>query len=654
MASLVLSAFLVTLLGVSVVRDYLGQTIERELQIGRQELSARLNRQLRALTDLARAPALFNGSGHEAWRLVGQPLVSAYFAQTELAQTLRVIKSDGTVVGVFRPDGQEFLAPVDLGTGVEDSALPWPDVAQLIQPGDSLGEGLNRAYGRVIKQDLGSFLYQQVSIGGKPSSRSESSLLIQVLIPIESLTAGLPRVSDSLRWALVLRSATGAEQRLMSPVSGLEEQAAWETEGFVEMPLLLEAGHRLFLRLTETQDLSREPTRKLAIFLGLIFLFSGTVSYGASRWAGGMVTRLEDQLSTAERTLGQRSQRLGELMAISPDGYVEIRADGLIGVSNFAFERMTGLSSEFLLGKPIDALSSALTDRLAKLDQPISLEPQAPMNPVSFQTIELQEPWTRVLAYATFPNQEGGGLVVFRDMTREAQTDALRRDFWATAAHELRTPLSSIQGFTEYLLKSADDKTRPHLQTIHRQSVAMTNLVNDLLTLARVESEVGRDYVLQLRPLTPVLRRTVEDFSQADDPRDLILRLEDHLPQVRIDAAKIGQVLNNLLSNAHKYSEPGSPIEISTVVRQDDLGSWVGFRVKDYGIGMSEHEQAQMFRRFYRAHPQGRVPGTGLGMALVKEMVDQHKGRIELVSALGQGTAITVLLPQAKAEKDVS
>jgi signal transduction histidine kinase len=271
------------------------------------------------------------------------------------------------------------------------------------------------------------------------------------------------------------------------------------------------------------------------------------------------------------------------------------------------------------------------------------LQKGSPHHP--FLQFQLREPWSRVLGVGSFPSRLGGGVIVFRDVTREAQLDVARRDFWATAAHELRTPLTSIRGFCELLIRRLDAEHQSSLEVIHRQSVAMEEIVSDLLDLARVEAEIGHDYLLQVRELGPILSRAVGDFSPSA-ARQILSRIDDHLPKVRVDEKKVTQVVNNLLSNADKYSPPGSPVEIESTIEQIDGRRWVGFRVTDFGIGMSTEEQSKLFRRFFRANPTGPVRGTGLGMALVREIVDQHRGRIDVVSVPERGSTFTVLFPE--------
>lgn len=367
-------------------------------------------------------------------------------------------------------------------------------------------------------------------------------------------------------------------------------------------------------------------------------------------------------LVRAQQEIADRSQRMGEILRLSPDGFLEILASGRVGFVNAAFEAMTGLTSADLLGISQDELETLLL----RLESAGSTSPILPSTSVFYEVLRAPSPestevglrvvkvglpWRRVLAVAAFQSEYGSRLLFLRDVTREADVDQMKADFLSMAAHELRTPLASIQGFAELLLRrgsSEESSWRDGLETILRHSAAMRELINDLLALAREEARVGLDHVMQVRSLTPVIRRVAADFRHPDDPRMLVMRLDDHLPPARFDADRIGQVLVNLLSNSHKYSPKGSAIELATVVREAgeaDTG-WVGFRVKDYGIGMTPEEQSRLFERFFRADPHGEIPGTGLGMALVQEIVKQHNGRLDVHSTKGKGTAITVLLPQ--------
>ena len=129
------------------------------------------------------------------------------------------------------------------------------------------------------------------------------------------------------------------------------------------------------------------------------------------------------------------------------------------------------------------------------------------------------------------------------------------------------------------------------------------------------------------------------------DTRKVRLNIKDPLPVVQVDAAKIQQALTNLLSNAYKYSPGGGDITLSAERRTRDGTQEIGLLVTDQGIGMTEPQLARAFERFYRADESGSIPGTGLGLALVKEIIETHGGQVELRSQPGKGTTASLWLP---------
>jgi signal transduction histidine kinase len=116
---------------------------------------------------------------------------------------------------------------------------------------------------------------------------------------------------------------------------------------------------------------------------------------------------------------------------------------------------------------------------------------------------------------------------------------------------------------------------------------------------------------------------------------------------VRIDRDRFVQALTNVLSNAYKYSPQGGAIELRLDTRRRSEQDWVGVAVRDHGIGMSAEEQQHLFERFFRARPAGQIPGTGLGMSMIKKIIDGHGGMVEVDSAPGRGTEVTLWLPLA-------
>ena len=223
------------------------------------------------------------------------------------------------------------------------------------------------------------------------------------------------------------------------------------------------------------------------------------------------------------------------------------------------------------------------------------------------------------------------------------QSRARYREFIAKAAHELRTPMTSLYGFAALLKTRRYDPeaVRDLVETIHDQAGQLVQISNELLDLSRIEARGAQAFVFETQPLAPLLRRAAAGHATLGDARRVQLDIEPDLPALRLDRVKIGQALANLLSNAYKFSAPGTPVTL----RAFREGARVGIRVTDLGIGMSAEELGHLFERFWRADRASEIPGSGLGMALAREIVQFHGGTIEVHSAPGEGTAVTLWLP---------
>ncbi|NTV10937.1 MAG: sensor histidine kinase, partial [Zoogloea sp.] len=146
--------------------------------------------------------------------------------------------------------------------------------------------------------------------------------------------------------------------------------------------------------------------------------------------------------------------------------------------------------------------------------------------------------------------------------------------------------------------------------------------------------------------IVPVIEDTLAALMVPGDEREVVVRLQERLPEVNIDSSKMQQALTNVLSNAYKYSPDGGEIVLEGLVQEHEIG----IRVSDHGMGMTPEQCARAFERFFRADTSGRIPGTGLGLSLVKEILEIHGGRVELTSEYGIGTQITLWLPAVSTE----
>ncbi len=228
------------------------------------------------------------------------------------------------------------------------------------------------------------------------------------------------------------------------------------------------------------------------------------------------------------------------------------------------------------------------------------------------------------------------------------ESDRMKTEFISTAAHEFRTPLTSIQGFSELLLAQnfTPEQQQEFLTYIHEKAVALGQIVNELLDISRIEAGAGIAMNIQPCSVQDLLRQAVP-LIQSDRGRHRFEEtVEDGEIRLAVDRQKIGQVFENLLSNAIKYSPEG------TLVRLEGrrIGDEYRFSIIDQGIGMSEHQVNRIFDKFYRADASDRaVSGVGLGMSIARSIVEVHGGRIWVQSAPGQGTQVHFTLPLAAA-----
>ena len=247
---------------------------------------------------------------------------------------------------------------------------------------------------------------------------------------------------------------------------------------------------------------------------------------------------------------------------------------------------------------------------------------------------------------------DGATLIRFLDRSEARAAEQMRVDFVANASHELRTPLATLIGYTETLREQSDEidsATRERfLGVVHDEARRMQRVVEDLISLSRIEAEKFTEptEAVELEPLIDQalqsMRRTAEERGSA-----LVRNVAESLPRVAADRGQIAQLLDNLLTNALRYGEPGTPV---TMAAQAE-GPMVRLSVADEGEGIPPQHIARVTERFYRVDTSRSrsLGGTGLGLSIVKHIVERHRGRLSIDSEVGNGTTVHVLLPVAAA-----
>jgi PAS domain S-box-containing protein len=239
-------------------------------------------------------------------------------------------------------------------------------------------------------------------------------------------------------------------------------------------------------------------------------------------------------------------------------------------------------------------------------------------------------------------------VAVFRDVTREAQLDQMKSEFIAMAAHEIRTPMTSIKGYIDLLVAGipgpVNEKQARFLQTVKANAERLMKLVNDLLDISKIESE-GLKLNLQSVSLADVVAKVVIALGEQLEAKGqhLIVDVPIDLPEAMADRDRMVQVVTNLLDNAHKYTPGGGTISIQG--RQAD--AHLELEVRDSGIGISAPDQDRLFKRFFRADNAVRTQerGAGLGLTICREIIERHGGEIQIESKLGRGSTFRIVLP---------
>jgi signal transduction histidine kinase len=224
------------------------------------------------------------------------------------------------------------------------------------------------------------------------------------------------------------------------------------------------------------------------------------------------------------------------------------------------------------------------------------------------------------------------------------ESNMAKSDFLSTASHELRTPLTTLLGYSELLLTRTltESQKKDFLGFINEESIHLSNIVDDLLDISRIESQKNFGFVKKSVDLSNVLSKNIDFYSKAETGHRIIADIEENLPIVSADEEKIDQVIKNLLDNAIKYS-PDGDIVCKAFARDEMV--WIS--VQDHGIGISKHDLRHIFDKFFRVKRKktAKISGTGLGLSIVKYIIEAHDGGVEMESKLDKGTTFSFGLP---------
>ncbi len=377
-----------------------------------------------------------------------------------------------------------------------------------------------------------------------------------------------------------------------------------------------------------------------------------------SRGEIGRLAKLFNYMTTELRRLNEMnlSQIIAERTKTSTiirniaDGVIVTDPQDRVLVFNSAAERWFGVREEELLQQPIGQFvkNRKLLNLLKKIDG----QEQQEAPPVEICVKPPGEWRERTLAAkaARVHQQDGtliGTVTILRDISREKEIDRMKTELVTMVAHELRSPLTSISGFSELLLDRSTTKAQAmeYAGIILKESNRLSELINKFLDISRIESGKVQPKKVRLN-LGDAVRTAVVTNAPVAQRKGIVLRatVAEALPEVLADPGMIDQVLLNLLSNAIKYSPPDTEVE----VRVTATPRAVQLAVVDHGYGIPEKALPHIFDKFYRVTEDERireVTGSGLGLSQVKQIVEVHGGTIDVKSRVGEGTTFVVTFP---------
>jgi two-component system phosphate regulon sensor histidine kinase PhoR len=351
-----------------------------------------------------------------------------------------------------------------------------------------------------------------------------------------------------------------------------------------------------------------------------------------------MSVKLRAQITALETERGKLAAVLQEMT----DGVLIIDEEGVIQLINPAAERMFGTLHK-------DAIGNSLVETL-RHHQPFDLwqrcRDTGDVQTASFE-VGSQKLFLFGMAAPLEQSLPGNTLLLFQDMTRQRQIESMRRDFVSNVSHELRTPLAALKALTETLQTGAlDDPPAAHrfLEQMETEVDALSLMVTELLELSRIES--GR-VPLERKPTRPldIINPACERLRLQAERARLSLQIEcpEDLPLVLADAARVQQVVTNLLHNAIRFTPP----EGRVIVSAQRANHTIQFSINDTGVGISPEDLPRIFERFYKVDRARATSGTGLGLAIARHLVEAHGGKIWAESALGQGSTFFFTIPLA-------
>jgi len=449
---------------------------------------------------------------------------------------------------------------------------------------------------------------------------------------------------------------------------------------------------RLSVPATAVETVLSSIHKKIVLSAGLIALLAAWLSYflasriskpleemrrGAERLAAGKTNRpiimqdtsisretaelarslnnMAEQVNNRIKIIIQQRNELEAVFSSMTDGVLAIGADHHIIRINKAAAGLFNINDLAVVGKPIEGVlrNILLQSFISKaLDKEETVEKDLVL------VINGKEMTLRTRAVRLFDGEgeRMGILVIMKNLTRINRLENIRQDFVANVSHELKTPITAIRGYVETLLDGAMDvpeQSKKFLKIIDRQGSRLDAIVDDLLSLARIEDRAEKDNIsLQQEKICPILETAMQSCTIQAEQKGVAIAVQcDPMLMGTINRAMLEQAIINLLTNAVTHSPEGTTVRMEAFSHRDDTGKETAkIRVQDQGSGIAPEHLDRIFERFYRCDKarSRKNGGTGLGLAIVKHIAQCHGGTVEVRSSVGSGATFTLNIPMER------
>ena len=513
-------------------------------------------------------------------------------------------KNSGIRITVILPEG-EVVGDTEADPKTMDNHRERPEVR------DALSSNFGRAirYSRTVGHEM---------------------LYVARVIKVDGLTGGIIRV------AVPTRTISITIGRIHFHIA---------TGGFLIILLSAIVSLALTRKLTKPVEFLRESAERFA--RGELDHRIKTIGLEEFSSVAESLNQMADKLSQAFLALKRKGNELDSVLSSMAEGVLAVSSEGKVLSINRAGELMLNLKAEQCLGKQLYEV--VRVPSLIQLVEKVLATRSSKEETISIHNGE--ERVLRVVGYVMkgIGNESEGAVLVLRDITREVRLEKIRKDFVANVSHELRSPITSIKGYAETLLEGRLEDTEnveKFLKIIVKHANRLNQILESILTLARVERDADSK-TLQLKEtrISEVLLSAVanhEDFARSRHIQ-LLVRCDENLTAF-VNPQLLIQALSNLVDNAIKFSKDGGTVELTA----QDKDTFITITVKDYGVGIEKRHLERIFERFYtvKGADSDTKKGAGIGLAIVKHIVNAHKGTVSVESKPGLGSTFSISIPK--------